>query len=99
VREKIVRKLRSVRIDFGGERHTGWLPDGAATPPQSPTDTVLLDLEIVQLGPVDYLLQWRPASGELLAGPPCQGDTWHRSLQDALHQAELDFGITPDRWR
>jgi hypothetical protein len=25
-------------------------------------------------------------------------DTWHESLQDALHQAEFEFAVKPDEW-
>jgi hypothetical protein len=25
-------------------------------------------------------------------------DTWHENLADALHQADFEFGVTPDEW-
>jgi|ERR1041385_1982387 hypothetical protein len=25
-------------------------------------------------------------------------DTWHESLEDALHQAEFEFAVKPDEW-
>jgi hypothetical protein len=25
-------------------------------------------------------------------------DTWHEGLEDALHQAEWEFGVRPDEW-
>jgi len=25
-------------------------------------------------------------------------DTWHETVEDALHQAEWEFGATPDEW-
>jgi hypothetical protein len=26
-------------------------------------------------------------------------DTWHEDVDDALAQAEAEFGVTPDAWR
>jgi hypothetical protein len=26
-------------------------------------------------------------------------DTWHRTLEDALHQAKFEFNIEPSEWR
>jgi len=32
----------------------------------------------------------------------CEGregtDTWHQNLDDALHQAEWEFGVSPEEW-
>jgi hypothetical protein len=25
-------------------------------------------------------------------------DTWHESLEDAMHQADFEFGVQPDEW-
>jgi hypothetical protein len=25
-------------------------------------------------------------------------DTWHQSVEDALHQAEWEFGVQPEEW-
>ena len=98
VEEKIIRQLRSVTVVFGGQHHTGWLPSGAAEPPDTPTEYVLLDLEIVELAATSYLLQWRPSAGQSFTGPPYEGDTWHASLDDALDQAQLDFGVARASW-
>ena len=26
-------------------------------------------------------------------------DTWHLTLDDAFHQAEWEFGVTPEEWK
>jgi hypothetical protein len=50
-------------------------------------------LEIVQYEDDDaYYLLYLDADGEPVT------DTWHRSLEDALHQAEFEFSVTPEEW-
>jgi hypothetical protein len=31
------------------------------------------------------------------SGP--SADSWHHSLEDAKHQAESNFGVTPEEWK
>jgi hypothetical protein len=53
-----VRQILGRTVRCGGESHSGWLPKGAATPPQTPSRLVRLDFSIVQDGESSYLLQW-----------------------------------------
>jgi len=99
VTEKIVCVVRALPVEFGGEAHKGWLPDGASTPTVTPRIQMLLDLRVIELAPGSYLLHWRPARGQHLEGPPYEGDTWHACVEDALEQAQLMFDVTPDRWQ
>ena len=51
-----------------------------------------MSLEIAQF-PTDsgfYLLHIC-ASGEI-------ADTWHETVEDAMHQAEFEFGVHKDEW-
>jgi hypothetical protein len=89
---KVLFQIRRHPHTFGGESHAGWLPAGAATPQPTPVRNVLLDLEIVQEDPGSFLLNWTG----LEAG--FHGDTWHRSVREAMDQAELAFGIEPSEW-
>ena len=89
-----MRRLKRIEghpARFGGECHSGWLPEGAATPQPTAAESVALDLTISSDGH-GYLLEWRDANGIY------QGDTWHQTLEDALEQARYSFGIAPLDW-
>ncbi len=88
----IVKKLVGRRIRLGGQPHSGWLPKGAAMPPPTPEVVITVDFVIVQEGPGSYFLESSVRSGDY------GGDSWHSSLDDALHQAEFEYGITKDEW-
>jgi hypothetical protein len=70
VEGRVVRRLGPLAVTFGGERHTGWLPRGASKPLDTPSLTVILEIEVVELGPGSYLLQRSPAAGQAYVGPP-----------------------------
>jgi hypothetical protein len=89
---KVLRRIDAVPIRFGGQAHSGWLPEGAATPAPTPIEEQLLDLTIAS-DRNGYMLEWRGADTRH------SGDTWHESLEDALHQAQMQFGIEPGDWR
>jgi len=47
------------------------------------------------------IAQWKEDSGFYLLYYPETGhgtDTWHQSLEDAMHQAEFEFKVKPDEW-
>ena len=97
----IVRKVEAWPFTFGGELHAGWLPPEAAPPEPAATHRELLDITIEQEDAgVGFLLihtaRWSPTCPEPL--PPCAGDSWHETLQDAEAAAYETFGIEPEDW-
>ncbi len=88
----VLKRILGRRIRRGGQPHSGWLPKGAAIPPPSPEVVITLDFAIVEAGPGSYYLESTDRSGEYA------GDTWHSSLDDALDQAEFEYGITTKEW-
>jgi hypothetical protein len=98
VKENIVYSVAKLPARFGGEPHTGWLPPGAAVPPDTPVVDLALDLSIIEEGPGSYLLEWHPSTPGLGSGQPYESDSWHPSIEEALKQAELWFGIPADGW-
>jgi hypothetical protein len=95
----VIRELRGVGMQFGGEAPEGWLPIGAAHPQPTPIHEEIMDFEILQ--ELDgYLLAWaaRPWPTGEERSPPLVGDNWYASLAEAEQAAEADFGIAPERW-
>ena len=88
----VVKKINSHRVRVGGEQHSGWLPEAAATPLPTPARDVAFNLEI-QFDGSGYLLCYASEAGDLY------GDTWHQTLDDAEAQAAEWFGVEPDQWQ
>jgi len=42
----VVKQILGHHVTFGGERHSGWLPQGAAMPKPTPTRDVALNITI-----------------------------------------------------
>jgi hypothetical protein len=90
----IVRQLLQRKIRFGGEKHSGWLPPGAATPLPIPIEEAVVDFEIISDDRGDgCVLQW--VSRNTLH----HGDIWRESLEGEIGQARNDFGIDPHEWK
>jgi hypothetical protein len=90
----VIKRLSAVPIRFGGEEHSGWLPANAATPPPTPVEEALMDFEISEYeGGGGYILEWDSRNTSHW------GDLWYETLEDALEQAFLYFGIQPDQWQ
>jgi hypothetical protein len=81
---------RVVRI--AGEAHKGWLPGGAIVPVPTPSQDVVLDLEIVDDDGGHFLLLYSARNTDMA------GDTWHETLEDALDAAETNFGVARSEW-
>ena len=83
----VAMRLFSIKLDPMEHRQTGktrhFKAGGLLAPPDA--------LEIVELDGGFYLY-YLDANGRL------QTDTWHRSLDDAFHQAEHEFGVTRSDW-
>ena len=87
----VIKRLSAVPIRFGGEEHSGWLPAHAATPPPTPVEEALVDFEISEVEG-GYILEW------FSRNTSHHGDFWHGTLEGALEQANIDFGIRPAEW-
>ena len=79
--------LQPHHVPTGNTTHKLGSPDGSQTsfPP-------FVRLEIAQYeGDTGFYLLYYPEIG--------QGtDTWHLSLEDAMHQAEFEFNVQPNEW-
>jgi len=83
----------SRKVKIGGEQHSGWLPEGAATPLPTPKREVKMKFEITDDGGGDYLLVYESEDKSVY------GDTWHRSIEEAKIAAESSFGIPKREWQ
>ena len=72
-----------------GSPNSGWRPQGAAP---YPTESLVLTLEIRSSEDGFFLISI-PEDG----GAP--GDTWHRSVEEAMSQAEAQFGVSSAAWQ
>lgn len=88
----VLKKITGHRVRVGGAQHSGWLPEGAATPLPTPVREVAFDLEI-QFDGSGYLLCYASRTGDLY------GDTWHETLEDAQEAAAEMFGAQPSQWK
>jgi hypothetical protein len=76
------------RVLIDGVNHLGWLPSGAAQPQR--TQARYVDVWIAHERDAYYLFT---ADGEHVF------DSWHRTLEDAMAQAQVEYGIGPEEWR
>ena len=83
--------MSGVPLRFGGEVHSGWLPANAATPPPTPVEVAVVDFGISEVEG-GYMLEWFSRNTDH------RGDTWHETLDEALEQAKLSFGLEPEEW-
>ena len=86
----IVREIRGLKRPFGGPAQGGWLPPEAAAP-QAPETTI--DLQILEEKDGFFLVS--ESSHVHFRG----GDTWHSTLEEAMAQAEHQFGVKPSEWK
>lgn len=87
----VVKQIPRHHVRFGGETHSGWLPQGAMIPTATPTRDVMLDITIESDGG-GYLLCW--VSADLAIS----GDLWYETLADAERAASENFAVTADQW-
>jgi hypothetical protein len=79
--------LQPHHVPTGNTTHKLGSPDGKQVkfPP-------FVRLEIAQYeGDMGFYLLYYPAVGH-------GTDTWHLSLEDAMHQAEYEFGVKSEEW-
>jgi hypothetical protein len=77
---------RAIVID--GVDHSGWLPSGASEPQRTEARTV--NVWIAHEGDAYYLLT---ADGDHIF------DSWHRTFEDAIAQAHVQYGIGTEEWQ
>ena len=87
----VLKQILGHHFTFGGERHSGWLPQNAAIPKPTPTRDVSLDITIESDGG-GYLLCWVSGGHEFV------GDLWYEALPDAEQSAAENFGVSGDQW-
>jgi len=88
----VVKQILGHQVTFGGERHSGWLPQNAVVPKPTPTREVALDITIESDGG-GYLLRWISTDVEFC------GDLWYEALTDAEQSATENFGVASDQWQ
>jgi hypothetical protein len=88
---KTVATISKRRLRIGGEQHSGWLPEGAATPLPTPIRELDFELSIVNDG-FGFLFCYNSEDNSVC------GDTWHETLKDALAAAKDYFGISESEW-
>ncbi len=76
------------RVLIEGVNHSGWLPAGAAEPQR--TQPRYLDVWIARERDGYYLFT---ADGEHVF------DSWHRTFEDAVAQAQAEYGVGPEEWQ
>jgi hypothetical protein len=88
----VMKQILGHQFTFGGETHSGWLPDGATTPLATPAYDVALDIDIrSEAG--GYLLYWLSRDRQF------GGDLWYQTLVDAGQAATQNFGVATDQWQ
>ena len=76
------------KVLIPGAKHSGFLPPGAAEPQRTRPRHV--NVWIAYERDAYYLFT---ADGEHVF------DSWHRTLEDAMAQAQLQYGVAPEEWR
>jgi hypothetical protein len=76
------------RVLIDGVNHSGWLPPGAAEPPQ--TQARYVDVWIAHERDAYYLYT---ADGDYVF------DSWHFTLEDAMAQAQSAYAVAMEEWR
>jgi hypothetical protein len=75
------------RIVIEGTNHSGWLPPGASQPQRTPARSVTV---WISHQPDGYYLF--TADGDHMF------DSWHQTLDDAIAQAHLHYGVAAEEW-
>jgi hypothetical protein len=87
----VILKSAKCEVMFSGPQ-SGWLPTGPTGAVQPSSEVALLELSIRQTLE-GYFLE-SVSSNPRYSG----GDTWHQSYEQAVAQAQHQFGVSPDAW-
>jgi hypothetical protein len=75
---------------FGEPDQGAWLPPEAAAPH---AEEITIDLQIAHNDDSFFLIS------ESSHPHFSSSDTWHKTLEDAIAQAEFQFGVKPSEWK
>ncbi len=89
---KLFASIQGRYIRVGGKEHSGWLPEGFVKPRPTPERNLKFNFEIRDDGGGHFIFYHESEDGSIL------GDTWHETLEDAINQAQHDFGIIRADW-
>jgi hypothetical protein len=92
----VIRRIQEYTILLGGEAPVGWIPPGASQPQPTPKHAEVFEFEISREED-GFLLTWK-AHPSPTVGDLTEGDSWYRSLEDALQAGLTNFGIPIGRW-
>lgn len=88
---KILKQILGKPVQFGGEEHSGWLPSNVSLPQPTPIENAILDIKILETEG-GFILEW------VSRNTTHSNDSWHKTIEDAEHDAEYQFGIKPSEW-
>jgi hypothetical protein len=88
----VVKQILGHHVTVGGEPHSGWLPESAATPLPTPANDVAFNITI-EFDGYGYLLCNASEDGALA------NDSWYKTLEDAEQAAVENFGVRADQWQ
>ena len=96
----LVKIALGKRVFLGGESHQGCPLDSATTPPATPKTYAILDFRIRRVDQC-YFLEWEPQSHSTDRPDDLRlwGDIYLETLDDAILQAKLIFGLEPSDWK
>ena len=80
-------------VDLAAPVNSGWLPAGSAPAREQDSKLAIVRLSIAQDGDAFYLF-----SSSEHPDFHC-GDTFHQSVEDAVAQAEDQFGVSKENWQ
>ena len=79
-------------VELAAPGNSGWLPAGSAPAREQDSKLAIVRLSIAQDGDTFYLF-----SSSKHPDFHC-GDTVHQSVEDAMAQAESQFGVSAENW-
>jgi len=88
---RVAAEVTGRAVEFGGERHSGWLPTGASTPSPTLIRRATLDFRILE-DDGGVVLEWVSRDTE------DRGDRWYPSTAQAIADARELFGIEKAEW-
>ena len=89
----IFSRIAARKMRIGGNQHSGWLPEGAATLLPTPVREVTMTFEITDDGGGNFLLVCYSEDKSVHC------DTWHQSIEEAKEAARISFDVSRSEWK